>query len=104
MCSASMIGDYYRDKWAGNPWINTTIPNHFPQYPNMAGPVTFSPVTKEDFDKLKAEVMEMKELLKRAIKYDEVNNQPHCETEEKMELLRKVAAMVGVNLDDLKSQ
>ena len=94
MCTVSMIGDYYRDKW------NPPPPGTFPHGP-MAPPGYMIPVSKEEFDALKKEVMEMKELLKRAIDYDIKNNQPHCEIEEKMEFLREVAKLVGVDLDDV---
>lgn len=43
----------------------------------------------------------MKMLLQRAKIYDERNNEPSCEIDEKMDLLRRVARMVGVNLDDV---
>lgn len=90
MCVMSMIGDHYGDKWVT------------PQQPNF-WPVTTPPhgPTKKDFDELKKEVLEMKELLKKAKIYDEENNQPECEIEEKMEKLRKVAELVGVDLDDV---
>ena len=97
MCVVSMIGDHYSDKWRdrypirpdpiGWPWPNQTV--------------TDEQVSKREFDALRKEVEEMKALLKRAIKYDEVNHEPHCEVEEKMELLRRVANAVGGNLDDI---
>ena len=90
-----MIGDHYRDKWT--PWVEpNTIPNTY-TYTN----ITTSPTTQEQLDALKKEVLEMKELLKKAIKYDELNNQKNCEMEEKMEVIRKVAKMVGVDLEDI---
>lgn len=89
MCVVSMVGDFYQDKWKEyQPY--TTITN-FP----------ISEVSKAEFDKLKKEVEDMKELLKRAKIYDEKNNEPDCEIQEKMEFLRKMAKMVGINLDDV---
>ena len=41
-------------------------------------------VPKEEFDKLKAEVEHMKKLLIKAKLYDEANNEPNCEMEEKV--------------------
>jgi hypothetical protein len=97
-----MIGDFYEEKW------RHTFP--LPQLPNWP-PGPYTPITpqtpiiigvsKEEFDALKKEVLEMKELLKRAIKYDEDNNQPNCEKEEKIAILKKVAEWVGVSLDDV---
>lgn len=88
MCTVSMISDHYMDKW-NNPtpqqWVITNPPE----------------VSREEFDELKRDVLEMKELLKRAKKYDEENGEPDCEIEEKMELLRRVAKLVGVDLNDV---
>lgn len=61
------------------------------------------PITREEFDALKRDVLEMKELLKRAKKYDEDNGEPDCEMEEKVALVRKVCELVGVNIDDILS-
>ena len=36
-----------------------------------------------------------------AKEYDERNNEPDCEVDEKMDLLRRVAKLVGVDLDDV---
>lgn len=87
MCTMSMVGDHYMDLWRGAPF--------------QAAPVyTIGPgVTREEFDNLKRQVDEMVMLLKRAQKYDEANGEPDCETDEKMEVLRKVAKLVGVDLD-----
>lgn len=95
MCVVSMIGDHYAD--------------HFKQWPTQhpiwqPGPgqtVLLSPVSREEFEELKRTVEEMKTLLKRAKEYDERNNEPDCEVEEKMVLLRKIAELVGVDLDDV---
>lgn len=84
MCVVSMVGDHYRDKWQDQ-WLN---PNRI-----IPGP------SQQDFDALKKEVQDLKELLKRAKKYDRDNGEPDCEVDEKMDLLRKVAQKVGVNLE-----
>lgn len=106
MCVMSMIGDHYRDRWRDRFREQEWWPNvpMWPPGPAMPMPVTLpqpSPITRQQFDDLKREVMEMKELLKRAKKYDEDNNQRDCEVDEKMDLLRKIAAMVGISLDDV---
>ena len=82
MCVVSMIGDHYSKKWE-------TLP------------IDAFNVSRGEFESLRKEVQEMKELLKKAIKYDESHNQPECQIEEKIELLRKVAKLVGVDLDDV---
>ena len=97
MCTVSMVGDHYRDWWPQK------YPEVFPSSP--AVPKDSWPylngISREEFDALKRDVEEMKSLLKRAKEYDERNNEPHCEVEEKMDLLRKIAAAVGINLDDV---
>ena len=93
MCVVSMVGDHYGE------WIPKTYPDVFPSWPHVTRVAEY--VTKDEFDALKRTVEEMKELLKRAKEYDERNSEPHCEVEEKMELLRRVAKAVGVDLDDV---
>jgi hypothetical protein len=83
-----MVGDHYQDKWR-QPYQQTwtTWPTNAP--------------SRQEFDALKKEVEDMKELLKRAKLYDEQNNEPNCEIKEKMEFLRNVAKLVGIDLDDV---
>lgn len=90
MCATSMIGDYYKDTFQKQPW--------FPNMPSVTVPAV--PITRAEFDDLKRQVGEMVELLKRAKDYDARNNEPECEMDEKMDLLRRVAKLVGVNLDE----
>lgn len=91
MCVSSMIGDYYADKWRHNfPWV---LPGSVP--------ASEVPVSRFEFEALKRDVEEMKVLLARAIKYDQEHNEPACETESKMDLLRRIAKVVGVDLDDV---
>lgn len=98
MCAVSMIGDHYRDKWQDNGWY-TRVSVPAVQMPQV---VLHAPqIQREEFESLKREVLEMKELLKRAKKYDEDNNEPDCEIDEKMDLLRRVANLVGVELNDV---
>jgi hypothetical protein len=103
MCVSSMIGDHYRDKWNDkHPWIAPGIQPYQPYQPFQ--PLVVPPqVSREEFDALRSDVLEMKELLKRAKKYDEDNHEPECEMAEKMALLRKVAEAVGINIDDVLS-
>lgn len=101
MCFVSVISDHYGEKWNQQQWhspgsleslgSNTTI--YFP-----------SQVTKEEFEALKKEVLEMKALLIRAKEYDRKNNQPDCEMEDKVKILKEVAKLVGVNLNEVFPQ
>lgn len=59
------------------------------------------PITRQEFDELKALVLEMKADLVTARQQDIANNEPDCEMEEKVVLLKKIAKMVGVTLDEV---
>jgi hypothetical protein len=100
-----MVGDHYSDKFKDDwykrfvPW---TPPSTSPYTPNPLSIPTFIPMaTKEEFDVLKKEVEEMKKLLIRAKIYDEKNNEPDCEIDAKIELLKKFAELVGIDLSDI---
>ena len=99
MCVVSMVGDHYSEKWR---WLEpyTQQPYTQPTITNIP-PGNNPGVSNKEFQELKKEVLEMKELLKKAIRYDEIHNQPECEVEEKIELLKKVAELVGVDLKDI---
>lgn len=104
MCVSSMVGDFYRDKlYPGRlsyPGASTALPD--PRQPNQwPFQIPASGPTQSEFDALKREVWDMKELLKLASEYDRKTGQPDCETDEKMAVLRGVAKLVGVNLDDV---
>lgn len=93
-CMVSNVGDMWGQrlpqKFPTQPWI---VPSSWPEL--------VPAITREEFEALKAEVAEMKEMLKRAKAFDEKNGSPNCEIEEKMELLRKIAELVGISLDDV---
>lgn len=98
MCVVSMIGDHYDDKWK-KPWDGKL---------NNTGGTTYTftnnSVSKEEFDTLKKEVEEMKQLLIKAKIYDEKNNEPDCELEDKVAFLKKIAEAVGVDLKEVFKQ
>ena len=99
MCVVSMIGDQWGHKYTDPRERPGFVPNPYPGIINrMANSQT---VTKEEFDKLRADVEELKQLLKAAKAYDERTNQKDCEVEEKVELLRRVAKLVGVDLSEV---
>lgn len=87
MCVVSMVGDHYRDRW-------TT-----PQPSYQIAPSWIVPVSREEFNRPKAEVEEMKKALEAAKFIDKVTGQPDCENEDKLKVLREVAKLVGVELN-----
>lgn len=82
MCVVSMLGD----SWSSG------FPNSYPTFPS---------VTRDEFEKLRREVEELKRLLIAAKRYDEATGQKDCEMDEKVEMIRKVAEAVGVNVDEV---
>jgi hypothetical protein len=96
MCTVSFVGDDYRrtfpDRWPKvDPWRIDPIQ-----------PFTPTPeVSKEDFEKLKREVEELKKLLKAAKRFDDKTGQKDCEMDDKIEFIRKVAKFVGVDIDEV---
>lgn len=101
MCAVSMVGDHYSAKWHESPWAQPNISAVGTWRPAPDQAVPFVGVSQDEFNALKRDVEEMKALLLRAKEYDERNGEPACEMEEKVALLRKVAALVGVDLSDV---
>jgi hypothetical protein len=90
----SAVGDSWRE----------TFPQRFPSIPIPQQHVDqhiHIGVSKEDFDALKREVELLKEMLIAAKQYDEATGQPDCEMEEKVDLLKRIAALVGVDLQEV---
>lgn len=93
MCTVSYIGDQatrtipYQHPWT-QPIIYQTIAN--PDAP-----------TRAEYEALKREIEALKELLKAAKEYDDATGQPDCEVDEKIDTLRKLAAIVGIDLDEI---
>ena len=97
MCVVSMIGDHFKDH------LKPYQP-YLPQQPTTGTPLSdyLQPlISKQEFDDLKKEVENMKKLLIKARIYDEQNNEPNCEMEEKVKFLKEIAKFVGVNLDEV---
>lgn len=93
MCLVSAVMEYG----------NQAIQNAYPwtqSYPNYYKYGLGTPdVPKEEFDALKKEVQELKQVIIAAKLYDSVTNQPDCEMEEKVAAIKKIAELVGVELN-----
>ena len=108
MCTVSNIGDGYRDnfppRWPNVPvWPQQPTGVPYPPQPNIVpDPTVYAPlVSKQEFDALKKEVEELKQLLKAAKKFDEETGQPDCHMDDKVEFIKKLAEYVGVDLEDI---
>lgn len=88
MCVVSMVGDYYTHR---------TLPNIITP-PTTVG-LKFA--TAEDIARLEASLIELKSLLLQAIKYDKMMNEPHCEHEDKVKLIKELAKAVGVDMSEV---
>lgn len=97
MCVVSNVGDYWKD---------VTWPNRYQSIPidtiTSAKPIDLGQVF-QDVEKLKKEVEELKKLLLAAKAYDEALGEPHCETDEKVALIKKLAELVGVDMKEVFS-
>lgn len=84
MCVVSNIGDNWREK---------TWPNIQPPFwPNT---------TQDEIIQLRKEIEELKKLLEAAKNYDEATGQKDCEMRDKVALIKEVARVVGVSVDDI---
>jgi hypothetical protein len=94
MCVVSNMGDYWRETYPPkHPWIGPYIePSTITVFP---GP------TREEYEDLKREMEALKKLLQAGKEYDRETGQPDCEVSEKVAILKKLANLVGVDLDDV---
>jgi hypothetical protein len=86
-----MVADFYYDKWKQletPPWTQPQPIFPYQLVPNAPAPKI---PTQEEID-------EFYKLLERAKEYDKKNNEPHCELEEKKELLRALALKLGIEI------
>jgi hypothetical protein len=98
MCTVSFVGDDWSRRYPiQEPWV---VPYTTPPYsPNVI--IDVNPPTRQELDKLKAELEALKKLLKAAKLYDEETGQKDCEVEEKVALIKRLAELVDVDLEDL---
>jgi hypothetical protein len=102
MCSVSMVGDYFKNTLpTRHPWVVEDPYAPLIPSPGGAGGYGVMGISREEFEALKKEMQELKELLKAAQKFDEATNQPHCENEDKVAMIKKLAELVGVDLEDV---
>jgi hypothetical protein len=104
MCVVSMVSDHYLDKWKERYWWEKTRPDYpyvpapIPKWPYVPE-VDLDKVSREEFNRVKQELEDLKQLLKRAQKYDIDHNEPECELDEKIEALKKIAKAFDVEIE-----
>lgn len=87
MCTVSMVMDHYGDGWRRQYW--PTGPQTGPFNPSIIPPIGM-PTQRE--------VDEFRRLLERAREYDRRNGEPDCELDEKRQMLKQMAAALGVDI------
>lgn len=104
MCVVSAIGDNWQQSFPEKfpNWEETV--RYWPtvQPPNTVVLSSELEGFRKEIEAIRQDILELKKLLKVAIDYDAKTGQPHCENEDKIALIRKVADAVGVDLSDLK--
>ena len=86
MCVVSNVTDYWRQQPQIEPFTTGDIHD------------LLGRVTRAEFDSLKKQVEELRELIIAAKKFDESTGQPNCEMAEKVELVKKFAEALGVDM------
>lgn len=102
MCVVSNIGDDYsrRDKWPLWP-EQYPFPDRTPvTIPENGTSFRISQLEK-NYEELRSQVEQMKRELEAAKKQDEEDGNPDCEMEDKIVILRKIAAALGVDLSEV---
>lgn len=87
MCIVSIVTDDYLKKW--------------PQQNNPYWADNFKTVTREEFDRLKKEFEKFKREAKQARQQDIAENNEDCEMAQKIEIVKKIANSLGVDLEDI---
>lgn len=94
MCVVSMVADHYQQ----------ILPQRYGFIPSEPGDGSLWDrvrVPSDEIASLRREIESLKALLRSAKDYDDRTNQPDCEMESKIEFLRKAAALVGFDFDDV---
>jgi hypothetical protein len=91
-----MVGDYWKDQFP------KTYPTVYPYVTGIQDPNTVKiAVLEKEIVALKKDMEELKKLLVAAKVYDDATDQHECEMDEKVELIKKVAELVGVDLKEV---
>jgi DNA-binding XRE family transcriptional regulator len=98
MCAVSAVGDKWSDRFRAapvRPWEDALM-----QIPENGTSFRLGQLETQ-MKMLRAEVETMKTQLAAAKAQDIAEGNPDCEMEEKVELLKKIADLVGVDLGDV---
>lgn len=94
MCAVSNVGDHYSTRF--QPYMGQV------QQQGAGGMSTlFENIPRHEFEQLRKEVLEMKDLLIKAKEIDEKTKQPNCEQEDKVKILKEIAKIFAISLDEV---
>jgi hypothetical protein len=107
MCVVSAVIDHKTRQWPEvypNVWpvVNPITPNVYPSGVAQRDSTTIKlDALREEVKELRAQVEFLLELIPTLKKYDEDNEEPNCEMDEKVELIRNLCEMLGIDNDVL---
>ncbi len=90
MCIVSAISDNWTKR----------LQEYHPQVP-LTPVFPIPEITRSEFEDLKKEFNQLKELLKQAKRFDEATGQPDCEMDQKITFLKQTAAALGLEITDV---
>ena len=97
MCVTSMIGDGWGQKFPPHPSY-PTYPSDGPTPKQSTFPSMFEQsVTRTEWEDIWTELTQLKELLVKAKQYDDAHNEPNCEMEEKVALIKKFGEIFSID-------
>lgn len=101
MCVMSYVATDWNNR-EGQEWASV-FKNLQNPIPLTAPPYTsnIQPNYQHQIDDLRHEMEELKKLLLAAKEYDKNTGQPDCEMEEKVELIKRLAKLCGVDMQDV---
>lgn len=98
MCTVSNVGDLGRKIY--EPWVQPSWPI-VPEEKVLPDIKIIPGVTREEFDQLRRDMEDLREVLKAAQIVDEKLGLADCEMEEKVSFLKAVAKLLDVSLEEV---
>lgn len=81
--------------------VSNILDQQIPTFPPWTREPEIYPLptsNEKEFEELRKRIEELEKLIEAGKKYDEATGQPDCELDEKIELLRKIADQLGVEI------
>ena len=107
MCTFSVVGDkctkieYWPTRPNGVQLPKPSSPKAIPNYPTRTMILENELVRRKEFEALRNEVEKLKKSLEAALAEDIANGEPDCEMEDKVAIIKQIAKLVGVDLNEV---